>query len=87
MIFRWSSAQPRTLKDHSAASAVNFMNPNQDDLVICRKLYLDFIGPKDAAPAKIELCNLQLLAMFYGTDHYLGQIMYFPQNFTSIGID
>ena len=63
------------------------MNPNQYNLVICRKLYLDFNGPKGAAPAKIALCNLQLFALFCGIDHYLGQIVYFPQNFTSISID
>ena len=63
------------------------MNLNQDNLVISRKLYQDFNGPKGAAPAKIALCNLQLFAMFYGTDHYLGQIVYFPRNFTSISID
>ena len=75
------------LKDHLAASAVCVRNQNQDNLVICRKLYLNFNGLKGAAPSKIALCNLQLVAMFYGTDHYLGQVMYFPRNFTSIGID
>ena len=52
------------------------MNPNQDNLVIYRKYYLDFSGPKSATPSKIALCNLQLLALFCGTDHYMGQIGY-----------
>ena len=63
------------------------MNPNQDYLVIYRKLYLDFNGPKDAAPAKIALCNLQVFAMLYATDHYLGQIVQFPRNIKIISID
>ena len=63
------------------------MNPNQDYLVICKKVYLAFNGPKGAAPSNIALCNLQLFALFYGTDDYMGQIVYFSPNFTSISIE
>ena len=50
-------------------------------------LYVHFNGPKGTAAAIIALCILQVFAMFYGTDHYLGQIVHLPRNFTSIGID
>ena len=63
------------------------MNLNQDNLVICMNLYVHFNGPKGTAAAIIALCILQVFAMFYGTDHYLGQIVHLPRNFTSIGIE
>ena len=65
-------------KGHSTASAISFINPNQDYQDICKKLYLAFNRPKGAAPSNIALSNLQLFALFYGTDYYMGQIVYFP---------
>ena len=50
-------------------------------------LYVHFNGPKGAAAVIIALCNFQVFAMFYGTDHYLGQIVHLTRNFTNIGID
>ena len=49
---KWSLGGPllyrRPPKDNFAAASVCFMNPNQDNLIICWKLYLDINGPKDA---------------------------------------
>ena len=64
-----------------AASAVSFMNTNQDNLIICRKLYLNYPGLKDAEPLIIALCNLQLFGLVYATKHYMSQIAHVPVNF------
>ena len=44
-------------KGHSVASAISFMNPNQDYLVICKKFYLAFNGPKGDS---VKYCIMQL---------------------------
>ena len=58
------------------AEAVSFMNTNQDNLIICRKLYLNYPGLKDAEPLIIALCNLQLFGLVYATKHYMSQIVH-----------
>ena len=84
---KWSLGGPRQSKgpanDHLAASAVSVMNPNKDKLVICRKLYLNYPGLKDAELSIIALCKLQLFGLIYAIKHYMSQIVLVQVNFSS----
>ena len=70
-------------KDHLAASAISVMNLNQDKLVICRKLYLNYPGLKYAEPSIIALCKVLLFGLIYATKHYMSYIIPVPVNFSS----
>ena len=75
--------QRRPSKDPLAASAVSFMNPNQDNLVICRKPYVNYPGLKDAKPSIIALCKLPHFEPNYAKKHYLSPIALLQVNFSS----
>ena len=59
------------------------MNPNQDNLVINRKPYVNYPELKHAASSIIAVCMLQLLVPNYAPGHQMTQLALLKINFSS----
>ena len=59
------------------------MNPNQDNLVINRKPYVNYPELKHAAASIIAVCNLQLFGPNYAPEHNITQLALLKINFSS----